>query len=145
MNAAVNDRLKAAAKDNRVRAAVLGIAALIVIGVAAVIVHATLIDTKELRYQTQAELLNSTPATAGAELRARGVALGTALSCAHMPGWSKAKMRVSCTATTTDKKDVRVLASGEQAKREHYYTILVDGRPIVQNAHCLGEDCQRQG
>ncbi|WP_225993913.1 hypothetical protein [Actinomadura rudentiformis] len=126
------------------RVIALGIAALVLVGVAATIVYATLIDTKELRYQTQAELLNSTRTTAGAELRSRGVPLSTALSCAHMPGWTDAKMRVACTGTTADKKAVQVLASGEREKREHYYTILLDGRPIVENAHCLGTDCQKQ-
>lgn len=159
MNAAVKDnaaddaannaaglagRLKAAVKDNRVRAIALGVVALVLVGVAAAIVYATLIDTKELRYRTQAELLNSTKTTAGAELRSRGVTLSTALSCTDMPGWTNAKLRVACTGTTADKKAVQVLASGEHENQEHYYTILVDGHPIVQNAQCLGPDCQKQ-
>ncbi|GAA2630208.1 hypothetical protein SMC26_42665 [Actinomadura fulvescens] len=147
MNAAVNtDRLKAAARNNRVRMIVLGIVALVVAGAAAaVIAYATLVDTKELRYRSQSKLLASTGAIAGAELQTRGMTLGTALSCRHMPGWTKAKMRVSCTGTTADKKAVQVFASGERAKKEHYYTILVNGRPIVENAPCLGPDCRKRG
>ncbi|MFI0452412.1 hypothetical protein [Actinomadura sp. 6N118] len=140
------DRLKVAVKDNQVKAIALGVVALalVLIGVAAAIVYATFIDTKELRYQTQAKLLNSTKTTADAELRSRGVTLSTALNCTHMPGWTNAKLRVACTGTTADKKAVQVLASGERKKQEHYYTILVDGRPIVENAHCLGPDCRKQ-
>ncbi|MEU5882722.1 hypothetical protein [Spirillospora sp. NPDC047279] len=136
--------MNAAVKKTRAKAIVLGAVGLLVAGAGAAVLYVTVIHGKDLRYATQAELRNSMQTTAGSELRTRGVALGTALNCKDMNGWTKTKMRVACTGTTADKKDVQVFASGEDRSQEQYYTILVDGRPVVQNAGCLGTDCQKK-
>ncbi|MBA8956708.1 hypothetical protein ACFQU9_35095 [Actinomadura namibiensis] len=119
-----------------------GLLALAVVGVGAAVVYVTLIDVKELRHPTQAKLRGAVPKAATAELQARGVALNTGLTCQDMPGWTKEKMRVACTGKAAGNKRVQVIATGEEATRDHYYTILVDGRPVVENASCLGPDCK---
>ncbi|MWK34303.1 hypothetical protein GEV43_09775 [Actinomadura sp. J1-007] len=126
------------------KALVLGVAAVLMVGAAAAVAYVTLIDSKELRYKTQASLRGALPTAAAAELRARGISLKTPLSCTDVPGWTKRKMRASCTGTTDDKRTVHVIGSGEDATRANYYTILVGGRPLVQNATCLGGDCKKK-
>ena len=103
-----------------------------------------LLSGKELRYKTQAALLRAVPTTAADELRARGVRLAAPLSCTSMPEASKEKLRVACTGRAAGKQPIQVIAAGETETQEHYYTILVNGRPLVQNADCLGADCREQ-
>ncbi|MGK5550929.1 hypothetical protein ACSNOI_04885 [Actinomadura kijaniata] len=119
-----------------------GLLALAVVGAGAAVAYVTLIDVKELRYPTQARLRGGVPRAATAELQARGVALNSGLTCQDMPGWTKEKLRVACTGQAAGNKRVQVIATGEESTRDHYYTILVDGRPVVENAHCLGPDCK---
>ncbi|WP_067492002.1 hypothetical protein [Actinomadura hibisca] len=137
--------MRTTVKNTRVRPLVLGVLALIVTGVTAGIVYLALTFTggKELRYETQPQLRNALAGTAGAELKARGVPLREGLTCTDMAGWSKAKTRASCTGRTADRKPVQVFGSGEDRTRDHYYTILVDGKPLVQNVRCLADDCRR--
>ncbi|MFC9976259.1 hypothetical protein ACFVH6_35740 [Spirillospora sp. NPDC127200] len=130
-------------KNTRVRPLLLGVLVLVVTGVAAGIAYLTLTDRKELRYETQTRLRNALGATASTELRARGVSLPDGLACADMAGWSKEKLRASCTGRTADRRPVQVIGAGERRTSDHYYTILVGGKPVVQNARCLGEDCRR--
>ena len=100
---------------------------------------------KQLRYPTQAALLRAVPVTAADELRARGVRLAAPLACATMPGATRLKMRVACTGVAVQgRRAVQVVAAGEAKTQDQYYTILVAGRPIVQNAGCLGADCRRK-
>jgi hypothetical protein len=115
-----------------------------VVAVLGVIGLVWFLSAKELRYGTQAALLRAVPTTAAAELRARGVRLAKPLSCASMPGATKKKMRVSCTGKTPQNQPIEVIASGEDETQDHYFTILVNGRPLVQNADCLGTDCQKK-
>lgn len=134
----------ASVEINRKKALIAGSAAFFVLlVVGAGVAFLTLSGGDELRYKTQSALRKSLPVTAAAELRARGVALRAPLKCKDLPGWTKQKMRASCTGTTTDKRDVQVLGSGEEKTRKSYYTILVGGHPVVQNAPCLGADCKR--
>ena len=118
----------------------------IAVGVGAVIGLGFLLfgSHKELKYRTQAALLRAVPVTATAELRARGVPLMRPLTCASMPEWTKRKMRVACRGTAQGRRAVQVVAAGEIKTQEQYYTILVGGRPVVQNAGCLGADCHRK-
>ena len=99
---------------------------------------------KELRYRTQAALLQAVPGTAADELRARGVRLTTPLACTSMPEATKKKLRVACTGTAQGRKAVQVVAAGDTKTKDHYFTILVGGRPVVQNADCMGADCRRK-
>jgi hypothetical protein len=99
---------------------------------------------KELTYHTQAALLRAVPVTAAAELRARGVQLMAPLVCVSMPGATKQKMRVACTGKAQGRRAVQIVAAGETKTQEQYYTILVNGRPVVQNAGCMGADCRRE-
>lgn len=99
---------------------------------------------KELRYQTQAELRAATPQLATAELRARGHTLSAPLACRDMPGWTKQKMRVRCDGRTTRRERVQVLGAAEDKVKEEYFTILLNGRPVVQNAGCLATDCPKK-
>jgi hypothetical protein len=110
---------------------------------AAVALGFFLFGGKELRYTTQAALLRAVPPTATAELRTRGVQLTTPLSCASMPGATKKKMRVACTGRAAGHRPIQVIGAGEEKTQEQYFTILVDGHPIVQNAGCLGADCRK--
>lgn len=129
---------------SRKKALILGAAALLVLMAAGGAAFLALSGGKELKYKTQAALRKALPVTAAAELRQRGVALAAPLKCADVPGWSKERLRVSCTGTTTQKKPVEVLGSGDVKTARAYYTILVDGRPVVANASCLGADCRSQ-
>jgi hypothetical protein len=131
-------------KISRKKALILGSAALIVLALAGGISYLALSGGKELKYKTQAALRNALPVTAAAELHQRGVTLAAPLKCADLPGWTKERLRVSCTGTTSDSKRVEVLGSGEKKTATTYYTILVGGRPVVQNATCLGADCHSQ-
>jgi len=131
-------------KVSRTKALALGTVGLLVAGGGAAIAYVTLFSGKELRYATQNQLRASMTATATDELKTRGVTLGKPLSCTDMPGWTKLKMRVTCTGSTADHKTVEIIGSGEDAKQENYYTVLVGGRPVVQNAQCLGADCRNK-
>ncbi|MGH3238811.1 MAG: hypothetical protein ACRDNL_00425 [Spirillospora sp.] len=129
---------------SRRKALFLGSAVLLLLVLVGGGVAFVLTGREELQYETQAALRKAMPAAASAELQKRGVALASPLKCEDLPGWTKTKMRVSCTGTTSDKKPVEVLGSGEQETRKSYYTILVDGRPLVENVSCLGADCNEQ-
>ncbi|TDC55469.1 hypothetical protein E1281_12335 [Actinomadura sp. KC345] len=126
----------------RKKALVLGAAALLVLVVAGGGAFLLLSGGDELDYKTQAALRKALPVTAAAELHERGVKLAAPLECADLPGWTKEKLRVSCTGTTTDEKPVQVIGSGRQETAESSYTILVNGKPVVENAPCLGADCE---
>ncbi|HEY7487309.1 MAG TPA: hypothetical protein VH912_22830 [Streptosporangiaceae bacterium] len=39
---------------------------------------------------------------------------------------------------------VQVFAAAEDKTKDQYFTILVNGRPVVQNAGCLGADCRKK-
>ncbi|MFC4056390.1 hypothetical protein ACFOY4_42465 [Actinomadura syzygii] len=131
---------------NRRRALILGSAGVLVLALVGGGVAFLLATRGELQYKTQSALRKALPVTAAAELEKRGVSLSSPLKCKDLPGWTKSKLRVSCTGTTTDQKSVEVLGTGEEKTHKSYYTILVDGRPVVENAHCLGADCKgRQG
>lgn len=99
---------------------------------------------KELKYRTQAALLRAVPVTAADELRARGVRLTGPLACTSMPEATIKKMRVACTGVAQGRKAVQVVAAGEVRTQDQYYTILVGGRPVVQNAACMGADCRHK-
>ncbi|MBW8485779.1 hypothetical protein [Actinomadura parmotrematis] len=131
-------------KITRKKALVIGSATVLLTGAAASASYVALAHTKELRYDTQSALRAALPAAATAELAARGVTLGRGLTCTDMRGWTKKKMRVSCTGRTADRHDVRVLGSGEDATQDQWYTILIAGKPVVQNAGCLGKDCGKR-
>ncbi|TDC90796.1 hypothetical protein E1285_14165 [Actinomadura sp. 7K507] len=128
----------------RKKALILGAAALLVLVVAGGGAFLLLSGGDELNYKTQAALRKALPVTAAAELQQRGVKLASPLECEDLPGWTKEKLRVSCSGTTTDKKPVKVIGSGEQETAESNYTILVNGKPLVENAPCLGADCDNQ-
>ena len=116
--------------------------ALILVGCVIAIAYITLADHhKELRHQTQAQLLQAIPGTATAELRARGVTLSQPLNCWSMAGATPKKMRVACAGKTIRAERIQVIGAAESKVQEEYFTILVDGRPLVQNAGCLGTDC----
>ncbi|NDU75931.1 hypothetical protein GWI34_25365 [Actinomadura sp. DSM 109109] len=123
---------------------VLGAAALLVIAAVGGGAFFLLSGGRDLEYETQAALRKALPANAAAELREHGVRLAAPLRCADLPGWTRDKMRVSCTGMTSDEKPVEVIGSGERQAHRNYYTILVDGRPVVENATCLGADCREQ-
>jgi hypothetical protein len=53
-------------------------------------------------------------------------------------------MRVACTGMAQGRKAVQVVAAGEARTQDQYYTILVGGRPVVQNAGCMGADCRHK-
>lgn len=115
--------------------------AVVVIGVG-VAFAVFLLGGKELRYKTQAELLAAAPKIASAELHARGHRLTMPLACRNMPGATKSSMRVSCVGATAKKERVMVIGTAEDEVKEEYFTILVNGRPLVQNVNCLGADCR---
>lgn len=131
-----------AVKLSRKKALILGSAALAVLVLAGGAAFLVLSGGEELKYKTQSALRKALPVTAAAELHQRGVTLAAPLKCADLPGWTKQKLRVSCTGATSDKKPVEVIGSGETETHKASYTILVDGRPVVQNASCLGADCR---
>ncbi|WP_227023345.1 hypothetical protein [Actinomadura rubrobrunea] len=130
-------------KITRVTALVVGIAALAAASVITGVGYLVLADRTHLRYDSQAALRRALPGNAAAELRARGIALNGALRCRDIPGWSERRLRVSCHGVTADRKPVQVIGTGDHATRQHYFTILVDGRPLLQNSTCLGDDCRR--
>ena len=125
----------------RKKALILGSAALVLLVLVGGGAYLVLSRGEELTYKTQSALRKALPATAAAELKQHGVSLAAPLKCGDLPGWTKEKLRVSCTGTTSDKKPVKVLGSGSLETAESHYTILVAGRPIVENAPCLGADC----
>ncbi|GAA4241501.1 hypothetical protein GCM10022254_70570 [Actinomadura meridiana] len=129
---------------SRKKALVLGSAALLVLALVGGGAAFLLTGRGELQYKTQSALRRAMPVTAAAELRERGVSLASPLKCADLPGWTKTKMRVSCTGTTSDQKPVEVLGTGQEDTHKAYYTILVDGRPLVENVSCLGADCGKK-
>ncbi|WP_084550427.1 hypothetical protein [Actinomadura rifamycini] len=128
----------------RKKAALLGagMAALLVVGGVAAAAIVLLTGGKELPYKTQAQMRDAMPAMAAAELERRGVTLAGPLTCDGVPGWTEQRLRVSCTGTTADKKPVEVLGSGQMETQDSFYTILVDGRPLVENAACIGDGCR---
>lgn len=95
----------------------------------------------EPRYTTQAALLGATPVRAADTLRARGFALRAPLVCRDLPGATRKNLRLTCSGSTTGKRRVQVIASAEVAREAQFFTILVNGRPLVQNVSCLGADC----
>jgi hypothetical protein len=99
-------------------------------------------EAKELRHKSQTALLAATPVLAGDELRSRGHYLSSPLTCQSLPGHTGKHMRVSCSGATTDSKRVQVIGTAEDKVKEEYFTILLNGRPLVQNANCLGADCR---
>ena len=103
-----------------------------------------LTDSKELRYPTQTALRNALAANATEELRGRGIALGSALQCTDIEGWTKLRLRAGCKGKTADRRDVQVIGTGEDKTKTHHFTILIDGRPVVENARCLGADCRSE-
>lgn len=126
-----------------VKLIVLGaVAALLVAGVAVALVCVGSYDQKGLRYESQAALLAALPAAATAELSSHGLRLASPLGCWTMPEATPAKLRVACSGQTVRGKGVQILGSSEQNVKEQFFTILVEGRPLVQNAACLGADCR---
>jgi hypothetical protein len=119
------------------------IAGTIVAGVAIAIAVITLFG-KELTYATQSELLAAVPTTAKAELSTRGHTLATPLSCKNMQQATKENMYVSCAGMTTAKQRVQVFGAALAKTKDEFYTILVNGRPVVQNSSCLGADCHKE-
>ncbi|WP_254716012.1 hypothetical protein [Actinomadura sp. WMMB 499] len=129
----------------RKKAAIMGsaVAALLVLGGVAAAAIVLVTGGRELPYETQAQLQKAMPSMAAAELETRGVTLAGPLECEETPGASKQRLRVSCTGTTADKKPVEVLGSGQLETQDSFYTILVDGKPVVENAACIGKDCEK--
>ncbi|MFC5754821.1 hypothetical protein [Actinomadura rugatobispora] len=123
------------------KALAAGLTGLLLAGAAAGIAYLLLTDSKQLRYPTQSALRGALASTATDELRRRGISLGKSLTCKDMPGWTKLKLRAGCYGTTSDKRIVHVIGTGEDKSKAHHYTILVDGSPVVENAGCLGPDC----
>jgi hypothetical protein len=99
---------------------------------------------KELRHHDQAQLLKAMPITTTAELRHRGLTLSKPLTCWNMRETTPRKMRVACVGTTTKNEKIQAIGAAESKVQEEYFTILVDGRPLVQNVDCLGADCHPQ-
>ncbi|WP_232384958.1 hypothetical protein [Actinomadura violacea] len=129
---------------NRKKALLLGSAVLLVLVVAGGAAWLLVTSGGDLSYKTQAALRKALPAKAADELTVRGLSLQSPLKCEDLPGWTKQRMRVSCSGTTADNKQVRVLGSGEESSKRNYFTILVDGRPVVENAQCLGASCHKK-
>ncbi|TDC67445.1 hypothetical protein E1200_14965 [Actinomadura sp. GC306] len=121
---------------------ILAAAALVVLVLGGGIAAYLVFRGEELTYQTQAALRKALPETAAAELHERGVKLAGPLKCGDLPSRTKDKLRVSCSGTTSDEKPVAVFGSGERETAESHYTILVAGKPVVENAPCLGADCR---
>ncbi|MCW2883679.1 MAG: hypothetical protein QOE54_1973 [Streptosporangiaceae bacterium] len=118
------------------------VGALILAGCVVAIGYLTLFaHHKELRHHNQAQLLKAIPVTATAELRHRGFTLSKPLRCWNMHEATPKKMRVACAGTTTKDEKVQVIGAAEAKVQEEYFTILIDGRPLVQNVACLGADC----
>lgn len=120
------------------------VAALLVAGAAGVAVALTFVrfdDQRGLRYRSQAALLAALPSVATAELRSRELVLAAPLGCWTMPEATPVTLRVACSGQTVRGKGVQVLGATEQQLKTQFFTILVEGRPLVQNAACLGTDC----
>jgi hypothetical protein len=116
--------------------------ALILVGCTVAIGYLTLFaHHKELRHHTQAQLLKAIPVTASAELRSRGYTLSQPLRCWNMKEATPQKMRVACAGTSARDEKIQVIGAAETKVKEEYFTILVNGRPLVQNVACLGADC----
>lgn len=96
------------------------------------------------RYTTQAALLGATPIRAADALREHGHDLTGPLVCRDLPGVTARRLRLTCAGTTTTRRNVQVIAAADVSRRAEYYTILVGGRPLVQNVTCLGADCHRK-
>jgi hypothetical protein len=128
--------------STRAKYLIVAVISCLVLG-AAVALGFFLFGGKELRYTTQAALLRAVPPTATDELRTRGVQLAAPLSCASIPGATPKRMRVACTGKANGGRRVQVFGAGEDKTQDQYFTILVDGHPIVQNAGCLGADCRK--
>ena len=120
------------------------LAGLAVAGVAVALVYVSCFDHRELRYGTEGALLAAVPGIAAGELNSRGVRLSEPLGCWSMPEATPRKLRVACDSRTTRAGRVQVIAAAEKKEVQQYFTILVDGRPLVQNAHCLGADCRAE-
>jgi hypothetical protein len=131
-------------KITRMRVVAASVTGMVVAGAVAAIAFVLMADSKELRYPTQAALRDSLAVTATDELRRRGIRLASALKCNDLPGWNNLSLRVGCEGTTTDRRPVQVIGTGEDRTKAHHFTILVDGRPVVQNAGCLGTDCNTE-
>jgi hypothetical protein len=129
---------------NRKKALILGTAVLLVLLAAGGAAWLMVTSGGDLQYKTQAALRKALPTKAADELTVRGLKLQSPLKCENLPGWTKNRMRVSCSGTTADNKQVKVLGSGEQESKKNYFTILVDGHPVVENAQCLGAACHKQ-
>jgi hypothetical protein len=118
-----------------------------VAGVAGVAVAPTFVrfdDQKGLRYRSQAALLAALPSVAIAELRSHDLVLAAPLGCWTMPEATPVTLRVACSGQTVRGKGVQVLGATEQQLKTQFFTILVEGRPLVQNAACLGTDCHAE-
>ena len=128
------------------RRIVAGVVAVIGLGMITAVVLGLLMiyGGRELRHKNQAELRAATPTMAGDELRMRGHHLARPLVCQDMPGATKRHMRVSCSGATTDHTRVLVIGTAEDKVKEEYFTILLGGRPLVQNVECLGPNCRPQ-
>lgn len=98
----------------------------------------------KLRYPTQTALRAATPARASDALREHGHDLNAPLECHDLPGVTRRDLRLTCGGTTTESRPVQVIAAADVSRGEEYYTILVSGRPVVQNVTCLGADCRRR-
>jgi hypothetical protein len=122
----------------------IGVAAAVVICGIGAAVAVFLFGGKELRYKTQAELLAAVPKIASDELYTRGRHLSLPLACRNMAGATKRSMRVSCVGMTAKKERVMVIGAAEDETKDEYFTILVNGRPLVQNVNCLGADCRAE-
>ncbi len=147
MKALIPGRVKALFRGlfkGRAKALVLGTVGIVVAVGAAGLAYLAFHDTKELRYKSQNALRTGVARAGGEELAHRGVSLKSTLTCADSLGWTKRKMRVNCTSSTSDHQRVQIIGAGEGATQDQYYTILVNGRPLVQNATCLGADCRKK-
>lgn len=130
---------------HNVKLIVGAVAALLLAGVAVALVFARLADLadqKGTRYKSQAALLAALPSAATAELSSRGLVLAGPLGCWTMPEATPHKLRVACSGQTARGRGVQILAASEQKFKKQFFTILVEGRPLVQNAPCLGSGCR---
>jgi hypothetical protein len=117
------------------------VAGLLAAGIAAALVYVSYFDHRDLRYGSEGALLAAMPGTAAAELTAHGVALSEPLGCWGLPEATPKKLRVACEGRSTKAHRVQVLGAAEKKTVQQFFTILVDGKPLVQNAGCLGADC----
>jgi len=131
-------------KITRMRVVAASVTGLVLAGAVAAIAFVVLSDSKELRYPTQTALRDSLATNATEELRRRGITLASELRCNDIQGWTKLRLRAGCRGSTTDKRPVQVIGTGEDRTKRHHFTILVDGRPVVENAECIGAGCRRQ-